>query len=156
MPFHHSILKTMAVVLMGMLAAACADKPSVTATSNVSTDPSTPGAPNMATVAAGTALPAGYKIDTDRTMIFGTDEKWTGRLSYATAASADEVFDFLHREMPNFGWVEASSMRSDISLFTFISTSTGRMATISITRGSALGGSTRVDMVVSPHGAEKR
>jgi hypothetical protein len=101
-------------------------------------------------VAAGTALPAGYKIDAGRTLIFGTDETWTGRLSYTTNTAADDVFDFLHREMPSFGWTETTAMRSDVSLISFASNNTNRVATIHIERGGALGGNTRVDMVVSP------
>ncbi len=101
-------------------------------------------------VAAGTALPAGYKVDAGRTLIFGTDETWTGRLSYTTSTAADDVFDFLHREMPNFGWTETTAMRSDVSLISFASNNTNRVATIHIERGGALGGNTRVDMVVSP------
>lgn len=104
---------------------------------------------NMAPIAAGTALPAGYKVDSDRTIIFGSNEAWTGRLSYTTGTNADEVFDFLHKEMPNFGWREATAMRSDPSLLTFNNDATNRTATITILRGSVIG-STRVDMVVSP------
>jgi hypothetical protein len=70
-------------------------------------------------------------------------------LVYTTSMSADDVFDFLHKEMPAFGWAEVTAMRSDLSLLTFTSGATGRMATINIMRASTLG-STRVDMVVSP------
>ena len=108
--------------------------------------------PDMAPIAAGTALPAGYKVDVARTIIFGTDERWTGRLTYTTGTSADDVFDFLHKEMPNFGWAEVTAMRSDPSLLTFSSATTNRFATINIVRGPALG-STRVEMVVSPGGS---
>jgi hypothetical protein len=101
-------------------------------------------------VVSGTALPPGYKIDASRTLILGADDRWTGRLSYTSSTSSDDVFDFLRREMPNFGWTETTAMRSDSSLLTFVSESTGRVATINIQRGgSVLGGSTRVDMVVS-------
>lgn len=103
-------------------------------------------------IAAGTALPAGYKVDSARTIIFGTNEAWTGRLSYSTASSADEVFDFLHKEMPNFGWSEVTAMRSDPSVFTFNSASTGRTATITIARSVALK-NTKVDMVVATSNA---
>jgi hypothetical protein len=100
-------------------------------------------------VASGTALPEGYKIDPGRTMVFGTDERWTGRLSYTTSLSADDVFDFLHREMPNFGWAEIAAMRSGTSLLTFTSDATSRIATIQIERGG-MGATTRVEMVVMP------
>ena len=105
---------------------------------------------------SGTALPPGYKIDSDRTLILGADDRWTGRLTYTTSTNADDTFDFLRREMPNFGWSEMTAMRSDTSLLTFASESTGRVATISIARGSMLGGGVRVDMVVSPRDTPAR
>ena len=102
-------------------------------------------------ITKGTALPAEYKIDAARTIIFGTDESWTGRLAYTTATGADEVFDFLHKEMPNFGWAEVTAMRSDPSVMTFSSSATNRTATVTIARGNSIG-STRVEMVVAPTG----
>ncbi len=135
---------------------ACSDGPAVTATNMPSASDNAAAVGSTAQVmilAKGTALPAGYKVDPARTMIFGTDDRWLGRLTYTAAGSADEVFDFLHREMPNFGWVEISAMRSDNSLLTFSSESTGRLATINIRRGSVIG-STQVDMVVAPKGAQ--
>ncbi len=101
------------------------------------------------TIIAGTALPAGYRIDTARSLILGGGETWTGRLSYTASGNADEVFDFLRREMPHFGWVEINAVRSDINLLTFASEATNRIATIQVDRGTVLG-STRVDMIVSP------
>lgn len=139
-------LRLVAAVGVVLALGACAKQDSVTAAGGA---PTGNDGFNLPTITAGTALPAGYKIDTDRTMIFGMDERWTGRLSYSTKTNADEVFAFLHREMPNFGWVEMSSMRSDNSVMTFGSETTGRMAIITIRRGSAVG-STQVDMVVSP------
>jgi hypothetical protein len=136
-----------ALILCVVGLAACAEKPSVTATQ-------APSAPAMATIAQGIAMPAGYKVDAGRTLIFGTDEAWTGRLSYSTKTSADDVFEFLHKEMPSFGWAELSSMRSDASVLTFTSDATSRIATIHIGRGSMLG-ATEVDLVVAPKQAAK-
>jgi len=136
------------VVGLGLILAGCADAPAVTGT----TDTSQSLVPNMGPITAGTALPAGYKVDAERTIIFGTDDRWTGRLSYTTSTGADEVFDFLHKEMPNFGWTEVTAMRSDPSLLTFSSSATSRTAIISIVRAPKMG-STRVDMVVSPTGS---
>ncbi len=102
-------------------------------------------------VAAGIALPPGYKVDPSRTFVLGTDENWTGRLSYSTSITADDVYDFLHREMPSFGWTETTAMRSDVSLLNFVSTNGTRVATVHIERSSGIaGGNTRVDMVVAP------
>ena len=54
--------------------------------------------------------------------------------------------------MPNFGWSEVTAMRSDPSVFTFNSASTGRTATITIARSVALK-NTKVDMVVATSNA---
>jgi hypothetical protein len=102
-----------------------------------------------ATLIAGTALPAGYNIDANCSLILGSGESWTGRLSYTASGSADEVYDFLRHEMPNFGWIELNAVRSDINLLTFEHDSTNRIATLRIERGTVLN-STRVDMIVAP------
>ena len=147
MPHERASLRFVLLLSLVLALGACAKQDSVTAASGA---PTGNDGFNLPSITAGTALPAGYKIDTDRTLIFGTDERWTGRLSYATKTNADEVFAFLHREMPNFGWAEMSSMRSDNSVMVFASEVTGRIATLTIRRGSVVGVATQVDMVVSP------
>jgi len=103
---------------------------------------------------AGTALPAGYHVDSVRSLILGEGESWTGRLVYSATGSADDVFEFLRREMPKFGWAETYAVRSEVNLLGFASAPTGRVATIRIERGSMLD-STHVDMIVSPTAASK-
>jgi hypothetical protein len=100
-------------------------------------------------VPPGTALPAGYHIDSSRSLILGDGENWTGRLAYSATGSADEIFDFLRREMPKFGWTETYAVRSEVDLLGFASEPTGRLANVRIERGSMLD-STRVEMIVSP------
>jgi len=98
---------------------------------------------------AGTALPAGYRIDTSHSLILGDGNAWTGRLAYTAGGTADDVFDFLRREMPKFGWTETYAVRSEVDLLGFSSEPTARVANIRIERGSVLD-STRVEMIVSP------
>lgn len=77
MPYRSKPINWLATVLVGVCLGACAKggagdpDSAVTAASG----------PDMAPIAGGTALPAGYKVDAGRTIIFGTDESWTGRLS---------------------------------------------------------------------------
>jgi hypothetical protein len=106
-------------------------------------------APPVVEVPPGTALPAGYHIDSARSLILGDGESWTGRLAYSATGSADEVFEFLRREMPKFGWVETYAVRSEVDLLGFGSPPTGRVAIFRIERGSMLD-NTRVEMIVSP------
>ncbi len=134
------------------LLAACAGAPSDTA--DRSGTGATSDAPRAEVPVAGTALPAGYRIDSTHSLILGEGESWTGRLVYSAAGSADDVFEFLRREMPKFGWTEIYAVRSEVNLLGFASEPTGRVANIRIERSSMLD-STRVDMIVSPAAASK-
>jgi hypothetical protein len=60
--------------------------------------------------------------------------------------SGAEVFDFYRYEMPNFGWKEITSIRSDISLITYERGE--RIANVRIDSSSARG--TEVWVTVSP------
>lgn len=144
----------LAIGVAGCLLASCSKKDAKTAItapmSGVQAE-SAGGAVAATPIAAGIALPPGYKVDATRTFVLGTDENWTGRLSYSTPTTADDVYDFLHREMPSFGWTETTAMRSDVSLLNFVSTNGARVATVHIERSAGISsGSARVDMVVAP------
>ena len=56
------------------------------------------------------------------------------------------IFDFYRFEMPNFGWKEITSIRSDVSLLTY--DRGGRVANIRITRTKVSGA--EVWITVSP------
>src|SRR5579864_6812151 len=117
-------VRLIAAGVLPVLLAGCNTAPPapVTAPSATTSDPA-----SAEVMVSGTALPAGYRIDTNRSLILGGGDTWTGRLSYTAAGSADEVFDFLRREMPNFGWVELDAVRADVNLLTFVSEATGRI-----------------------------
>jgi hypothetical protein len=139
-----------AAALLALLAG-CTGSPmgGGSATTAESTD-----APGAALPVAGTAFPAGYRIDAAHSLILGEGESWTGRLVYTAAQPADDVFAVLRRDMPKFGWVEIYAVRADVDLLGFQSQATGRVANIRIERSSMLD-STRVDMIVSPAGDGK-
>src|SRR3546814_4600041 len=52
---------------------------------------------------SGVALPEGYSLDSNRTIILGEGDRWIGRLSYSINSSADAMFDFVRGEMANHG-----------------------------------------------------
>lgn len=97
---------------------------------------------------AGIALPDGYSLDTGRTIILGEGERWIGRLSYSINSSSNDMFDFVRREMINYGWAEVAVVRSEISQLTYVSAAGDRVASILITPSSLYG--SKVDMTVSP------
>src|SRR5690348_11267848 len=90
------------LAVLAAIASGCAAPPTPVTT----TTAQGPMTSNAEVIVSGTALPAGYRIDSNRSLILGEGDAWTGRLSYTATGTADEVFDFLRREMPNFGWQE--------------------------------------------------
>lgn len=94
------------------------------------------------------AVPAGAKMDVDRSLVLGARDEWIGRLSLTAGDNATAAYDFFLVEMPKFGWQEITSVRSEVSVLSY---SRGeRVATVQI-RARTLGGSL-VDVTVSPRG----
>lgn len=97
---------------------------------------------------AGVALPDGYSLDSNRTIILGEGDRWIGRLSYSIGSSADQMFDFIRREMGNYGWTEVAVVRAEASQLTFLSQGGDRVASVLITRSTLYG--SKIDMTVAP------
>ena len=86
------------------------------------------------------------KMNVEKSLVFGSDSEWFGRLNLLVDLSAAEIFDFYRFEMPNFGWNEITSIRSDVSLLTYERGE--RIANIRITRAQVRGA--EVWITVSP------
>lgn len=97
---------------------------------------------------SGVALPEGYSLDADRTIILGEGDRWIGRLSYSVNTSADAMFDFIRGEMVNQNWKEVAVVRAETSHLTYLSGDGDRVASILIARNTIYGA--KVDMTVSP------
>lgn len=91
-------------------------------------------------------VPAGSAMVVGDSLIFGRDDKWTGRLVIETEISASAAFEYFQREMPNQQWVELTALRSDVSLLSF--SRMERIATLTI-ESETLSGAT-VTITVSP------
>jgi hypothetical protein len=93
-------------------------------------------------------VPAGAKMDLDRSLVLGARDFWLGRLAISAAQKANGLFDFYQREMPTFGWQEITSVRSETSVLTYARGD--RIATVQI-KGSAFTDAA-VDIIISPRG----
>jgi hypothetical protein len=91
-------------------------------------------------------IPAGSAMVLDESLIFGRDDKWTGRLVIETEVSASTAFEYFQREMPNQQWIELTSLRSGVSLLSF--SRIDRVATLTI-ESKTLSGAI-VTITVSP------
>ena len=91
-------------------------------------------------------MPSNSRMNIQKSLVFGSESDWFGRLNLIVSMSGAEVFDFYRFEMPNFGWKEITSIRSDISLITY--ERAGRIANVRIDSSSSRG--TEVWVTVSP------
>ncbi|NQV55385.1 MAG: hypothetical protein HQ503_05960 [Rhodospirillales bacterium] len=93
-------------------------------------------------------IPAGAKMNTDRSLILGARDAWIGRLVIITGFNVASAFDFFKQRASEYGWQEVTSVRSSISVLTY--TRSERVLTIQI-QSRRIGGS-EIDMTVSPRG----
>lgn len=95
-------------------------------------------------------IPERSEMDLKRSLIFGNQQWWTGRLVFSSPYASGGLFDFFMSEMPKFGWQEITVVRSKISVLTF--RQGNRIATIQITGSS----SSEVEFTVSPSSASQK
>ncbi len=96
-------------------------------------------------------MPVKAEMDMSKTLVFGTNDAWIGRMVITSSHGSNDMFDFYKQEMPGFGWQEITSIRSDSSVMTY--TRGQRVATIQI-NGATLRGA-NITITVSPKGAEE-
>lgn len=94
-------------------------------------------------------LPVGGDIDLDRTLVFGGNESWFGRLVIKVSHGANDMFDFYKQKLGGYGWEEITSIRAATSVLTYARGD--RVATIQI-QARAIAGS-EVAITVSPKGS---
>ena len=95
-------------------------------------------------------LPGEAEINLDRTLVFGGDDTWIGRLVINASEDANDMFDFFKQKLGGYGWQEITSERAAVSVLTYARQE--RVATIQI-QGRTLRGS-EVTITVSPRGAQ--
>lgn len=96
-------------------------------------------------------MPVKAELEMNKTLVFGTNDAWIGRLVISSSHGQNDMFDFYKQEMSGFGWQEITSIRSETSVMTY--TRGDRVATIQFADATLKG--TRVTITVSPKGAEK-
>ena len=96
-------------------------------------------------------MPPQAQLDTDKSIILGTGEDWTGRVLIQTPNSPESAFDFYRKELPGLGWREITAVRAAVSVLTYIRD--GRVATLQLQKSAA--GGTDISVTISPEGKVK-
>jgi hypothetical protein len=96
-------------------------------------------------------MPVKAELDMAKTLVFGSNDSWIGRLVISSSHTSNDMFDFYKQEMSGFDWQEISSVRSDTSVMIYVRVE--RVATIQISEATLRGAN--VTITVSPKGAEE-
>jgi len=91
-------------------------------------------------------IPDGARLDSERSLVLGGQDAWTGRLVFTINESAGDAFARYHQEMLRFGWRLITSVQAESSVLAF--SREDRVATIQI-EGRMLSGAT-VAITMSP------
>lgn len=95
-------------------------------------------------------IPAGAKMDVEKTLVFGSDP-WFGQLALTASSDPGIMFDFFRSNLTEHNWQEVTSVRAPTSILTYMSDS--RVLAIAI-QSATLGGS-NITVTVSPRGQNK-
>lgn len=87
-------------------------------------------------------------LDTERSLILGSGDSWTGRAFIRTKLSAEDAYDYYLNTMKDYGWGIITSVQSEISVLTLRKGE--RVATVQID-----GSSMRVDVIVTVSRSEE-
>ncbi len=132
-----------------LILAGCAQTAGIRATGGVSAGKDGKGAP-MASQFPDIPIPKGVRRNVDKTVIVGS-RTWYGQLTLTTLThSADTMFDFYSRELPNYGWRKLTSVRAPTSILSY--DRENRILTIAI-QASRITGS-EITLTVSPREEE--
>ena len=87
-------------------------------------------------------------LDTERSLILGSGDSWTGRAFIRTKLSAEDAYGYYLNTMKDYGWGMITSVQSEISVLTLRKGE--RVATVQID-----GSSMRVDVIVTVSRSEE-
>ena len=96
-------------------------------------------------------IPEDATMDTERSLILSSRDRWTGRVVMKVGLSAAKAFAFYQQEMPNFRWAPVMSVQSDISGLAFTREDRAAMVQVQPRR---LGGSL-VTVTIAPRQADQ-
>jgi len=96
-------------------------------------------------------IPKGATMDTERSLILSSRDRWTGRVVMKVGLSVAKAFAFYQQKMPGFRWAPVMSVQSDISVLAF--TREDRAATVQI-QPRTLSGSL-VTVTIAPRQADQ-
>ncbi|MDC9720141.1 MAG: hypothetical protein PSN46_05350 [Gammaproteobacteria bacterium] len=144
--FNQSI-KALSLVLGLLFVSAC----SMPATTIPTTDGNTLAgdSPVVANSYADIPISANDQLAVDQSLLLNTGEQWIGRAVLKSKLDTVQAFEYYLDNMTNHGWINITSVQSQISVLTY--EKGRRVATIQIEKGTLRG--SKISVTVSPRDA---
>ena len=105
--------------------------------------------PAVANSYADIPVSANDRLAVDQSLLLNTGEQWTGRAVLKSKLDTVQAFEYYLTNMPNHGWINITSVQSEVSVLTYEKGS--RVATIQIEQGTS--GGSQISVTVSPRDA---
>lgn len=83
---------------------------------STASSPSTPGYQPVADM----PIPSGTKINTERSLILGSPDRWFGRMVLALDRSSTLAYAYYVDQMPTFGWENLAATQGKTSTLTYV------------------------------------
>ena len=140
-------IRTLSIALSAVLLAGCSALGGNSAGSAGSADKAatTQAAPNYQPV-TDIPIPAGTRINTERSVILGGADRWYGKMLLVLDRPTTQAYAYYQEQMGTFGWEPVTAIQGKVSTITFVRSD--RAATVEI-GPSGLRGS-EVSVTVSP------
>ena len=94
-------------------------------------------------------ISANDQLAVDQSLLLNTGEQWIGRAVLKSKLDTVQAFEYYLVNMPNYGWINITSVQSQTSVLTYEKGS--RVATIQIDQGTLSG--SKISVTVSPRDA---
>ncbi|HQR03834.1 MAG: hypothetical protein JSR19_02985 [Proteobacteria bacterium] len=114
---------------------ACASGPAVVGSTGTDGKPATESTNTLQV--SDIPIPAGAKLDPDKTLIMGANDRWLGRIVLRTDLPPVQVFNHFYNGMANFGWTLLTAVQGTPSLQTW---QRGERVALIQTETASLGG----------------
>ena len=140
----NSSVKTLSLLLGLVFVSAC----SMPATTIPISDGKTLAGDSLVVTNSYADIPiaANDELAVDKSLLLNTGEQWIGRAVLKSKQSTVQAFEYYLANMPNHGWINITSVQSEISVLTY--EKGRRVATIQIKRGTLRG--SQISVTVSP------
>jgi hypothetical protein len=96
-------------------------------------------------------IPGGATLDSERSLILGNMDRWTGRVVMKLNISMAQASGLFQQQMPSFGWQPLMAAQAETAVLTFLRGD--RAATILVSPVSLIGGSVAT-ITVAPRQSE--